>query len=168
MINIDYENEFRLKNVPESKAKIILSSTMFNSQSTVTNIMKKAGDAHFVIVGSYGQSGVRVDTVGHVPVQLVEKSPLPVIIVPPSSFLETDYEMDSRNHYLVALDASSIATRCIDAAIMLMKPKDELKLVHVVDDASVNVNEMLDRHCERLNQAGVGVGSVSCRESDKF
>lgn len=154
---LDYENEFKLNKIPKKNRKMVLISDLFDRESTATDIAKHVDEnkSDFIVLGAYGSTGPRVDQIGHVTMELIEQSTTPVLIVPPSSFHAQDYEPQSRNKFILALDQSKISARCVDVALMLMRPGDILNLVHICNSSDPNINEVIAILEDRLKKSKV-------------
>jgi hypothetical protein len=110
--------------------------------------------ADFVVLGTVGKGGPAIDQVGHVPREVLRFSPLPVILVPPTPV----HALPIRPYvFVVAVDASPVALRCLRAVLKLMRPSDSVRIVHFYEKPLVGAyDEQPFAHChEFLTTANV-------------
>ncbi|RAW38782.1 hypothetical protein PC110_g4975 [Phytophthora cactorum] len=84
--------------------------------------------ADFLVLGAHGKGGPAVDQVHHVPWEVLRcVTSIPTIIVPPAPV----NSVTSKQYvFVVAVDKSAAAERCINATMKLMRPVDILRIVH--------------------------------------
>ncbi|KAG6962168.1 hypothetical protein JG688_00008728 [Phytophthora aleatoria] len=84
--------------------------------------------ADFLVLGAHGKGGPAVDQVHHVPWEVLRcVTSIPTIIVPPAPV----NSVTSKQYvFVVAVDKSAAAARCLNATMKLMRPVDILRIVH--------------------------------------
>ncbi|ETM31968.1 hypothetical protein L914_20534 [Phytophthora nicotianae] len=82
----------------------------------------------FLVLGAHGKGGPAIDQVHHVPREVLRcVSSIPTIIVPPAP---VNSVVSKQYVFVVAVDKSAVAGRCINAVLKLMRPVDILRVVH--------------------------------------
>ncbi|KAG1703461.1 hypothetical protein DVH05_007409 [Phytophthora capsici] len=82
----------------------------------------------FLVLGAHGKGGPAVDQVHHVPREvLLGAALIPIIVVPPTP---VNSVVSQQYVFVVAVDKSETAPRCLNAALKLMRPTDILRVVH--------------------------------------
>ncbi|RLN56287.1 hypothetical protein BBJ28_00016059, partial [Nothophytophthora sp. Chile5] len=84
--------------------------------------------ADFLVLGAIGKGGPAVDQVRHVPREVVRfNTAIPTLMVPPTP---VNSVVSKQYVFVVAVDKSAVAQRCLNAALKLMRPVDLLRIVH--------------------------------------
>jgi hypothetical protein len=82
----------------------------------------------FLVLGAHGKGGPAIDQVRHVPWEVLRlTSSTPTMVVPPAPINSV---ISKQYVFVVAVDTSATAARCINAALKLMRPVDILRVVH--------------------------------------
>lgn len=116
----------------------------------------------FLVVGAYGKGGPAVDQVHHVPWDsLRSTSPIPRIVVPPAYLNSV---ISKRYVFVLAVDKSANAARCLNAALKLMRPVDMLRIIHFYDKPIVGEYDTkpLEWYRDTIAEAGID-GVMECR-----
>ncbi|GMF28832.1 unnamed protein product [Phytophthora lilii] len=84
--------------------------------------------ADFLVLGAHGKGGPAIDQVHHVPWEVLRGiTSIPTLIVPPAP---VNSVISKQYVFVVAVDTSIAATRCLNATLKLMRPIDVLRVVH--------------------------------------
>ncbi|KAK1946720.1 hypothetical protein P3T76_002272 [Phytophthora citrophthora] len=94
----------------------------------------------FIILGAHGKGGPAVDQVRHIPREvLLGTTLIPIIVVPPTP---VNSVVSQQYVFVVAVDKSEIAARCLNATLKLMRPTDILRVVHFYEIPKVGEFDM--------------------------
>ncbi|KAL3664844.1 hypothetical protein V7S43_010023 [Phytophthora oleae] len=94
----------------------------------------------FLVLGAHGKGGPAVDQVHHVPREVVSGGTLiPTIVVPPTP---VNSVISKQSVFVVAVDKSETATRCLNATLKLMRPVDILRIIHFYEKSRVGEYDM--------------------------
>ncbi|KAF4315665.1 hypothetical protein BBO99_00008468 [Phytophthora kernoviae] len=89
--------------------------------------------------GAHGKGGPNVDQILHVPWEVLRStSSIPTLVVPPApvnSVISKEYV------FVVAVDRSAAAARCLNAVLKLMRPTDLLRIVHFYEKPLIGEND---------------------------
>eukprot|EP00644_Phytophthora_capsici_P011319 jgi/Phyca11/110318/e_gw1.18.418.1 len=94
----------------------------------ITILFAERERVDFLVLGAHGKGGPAVDQVHHVPREvLLGAALIPIIVVPPTP---VNSVVSQQYVFVVAVDKSETAPRCLNAALKLMRPTDILRVVH--------------------------------------
>ncbi|GMF50722.1 unnamed protein product [Phytophthora fragariaefolia] len=84
--------------------------------------------ADFLVLGAHGKGGPAINQVHHVPWEVLRSTTsIPILVVPPAP---VNSVISKQYVFVVAVDKSAAATRCLNASLKLMRPVDILRVVH--------------------------------------
>jgi nucleotide-binding universal stress UspA family protein len=167
-MKFDFEQRCGSKGVPVAKSKFVLQSKE-EGVHTRSMILKTAANngADYLILGAFGRKGPSIFQIGSVTDWSVRSSPLTTVIVKPQSSVP---EGGKPAVFVVAVDLSVTAAAAVTTALTLMKPTDQLRILHIdVDEAdgyqAQKRDDTLEHFQNTIEQALVD-GEVVKREKE--
>ncbi|KAI9981506.1 hypothetical protein PInf_009259 [Phytophthora infestans] len=86
----------------------------------------------FLVLGAHGKGGPAIDQVHHVSREVLRRvTSIPTIVVPPAP---VNSVVSKQYVFVVAVDKSTTAARCLNATLKLMRPVDILRIVHFYEN----------------------------------
>jgi nucleotide-binding universal stress UspA family protein len=128
-MKFDFEQRCVGKGVPLAKSKFIVQSKD-EGVHTRSMILKAAekNSVDYLILGAFGRKGPSIFQIGSVTDWSVRSSPLTTIIVKPQSTIPEGVKPAM---FVVAVDLSATASAAVTTALTLMKPTDQLRILHI-------------------------------------
>ncbi|CEG40567.1 UspA [Plasmopara halstedii] len=112
----------------------------------------------FLVVGAHGIGGPAIDQVHHVPWDILYcAANTPTIVVSPASITSV---ISKRYTFVLAVDKSTIAARCLNATLKLMRPVDILRIVHFYEKPIVGEYDAQPFEWYKGSIAGAGIEGV--------
>ena len=158
-LQFDLDSKCTAKGVPKTSLAVTVQAKE-EGQGTRESVLELASQhgADMLILGSFGLKGPSIFQTGSVTDWSVRCSPITTVIVKPTSRV-LDVEKGEAATFVVAVDGSAVADKAVVTALTVMKPADEIVLVHIGGDRvkgnSPEQVKMEEEYLERLDRASV-------------
>lgn len=142
-ISIEAETRCVTAAIPSSHYAIDVVQKTEGSASTRDLVLRHAeqAEADILVLGSFGRKGPSIFAVGSVTDWSVRSSPLTTVVVKTTTTLPECTVDGAATRYapatfVCAVDGSRNAHAACEAALSLMKPQDELQVLHIAAEAT--------------------------------
>ncbi|KAF4043186.1 Universal stress protein family [Phytophthora infestans] len=132
-ITEEYKAHCARLQLPTSRVTIICEeSKATSSVAKQLLLIAERERVDFLVLGAHGKGGPAIDQVHHVSREVLRRvTSIPTIVVPPAP---VNSVVSKQYVFVVAVDKSTTAARCLNATLKLMRPVDILRIVHFYEN----------------------------------